>query len=222
VKDLKLVSEWKNQGELGLNFAVSLSTAIKNCPQTGWVRGDQIVIEPAHTDIEAITGLQEKPYKRANKIKNKLSTSGAYNQPVSFDKEINLIAQYRKSSLSPHSGNSEIRKKTDIMVTLKDIFRLIAPSILKEKINQDTIFDLNNGKIGGLFKKIPSNVVDAKVESAVVDELKAHFLHADFIDISVLQTVANTIGTFWMLTEKGADYLYNNLNYCPNLKDWIE
>lgn len=201
----KLTKQWTSKDNLTVCVMQAIFNAKKTSPTLGWTRDDgkqkdELILslrEQVNTKVDYISKLEEEK----NQLLVEVGNFSLNSNVPDIDYEIPFIMGTNKFSL-------ENKKSTH--VNLKDIFRIIAPSLLQTPMNVNTLLGEYSSIVSELF---PDLAKQHYISTQTRDEIKVMLLSKGLINVVTGSTVGGGVGVFWSLTELGAKAVYRLIDY---------
>jgi hypothetical protein len=185
----RLVKFWKSATELPGLVALSLSKTIKTYPAIGWVRADSVASSQALSEMVEL----QAENKRLRETLASANPAPAVPDIADFDDTFVLSGTYKNSS-------SDYKRDWSAKLTWREIFSLIAPSLMENPNDASVHIDLK--RVGLRCAKI-DNKHSTELDSQVFDTVKIQFISYGLILVRYLQNTKGGMGLFWSLTQFG-------------------
>ncbi|WP_186110684.1 DUF4062 domain-containing protein [Burkholderia gladioli] len=190
----RLIQFWKTKEELHSRVSISLMKAITANPRTGWVRADEINGPEVMKELTRLSGENAKLRTRIEELQR--TASG-------HEDEVRRIVRI----LSSNARSINVRKTSKwedaekFKLSLGDIFRYCAPSLINENTNSGIAKNIALNLVGtGYFQNFP-------IGSNIITEVIADLSSLDLIEPSKKKHSVKDTDDYWSLTKLGNQVL---------------
>jgi hypothetical protein len=200
VMNNKLVGKWENKDALASGIVLGLLDLCKDCPASGWVRGDQI---PSDALMMDVIRLQQENADLKDELANTSAMINKSTEHLQKGSDIFTI------NFSHHVGTIPYSQKVDDTISLSwdEIFRILGPHMLTQ-ISEKNVETCLGEEIASRKKCMYNDAygVNLHINDADFQQIKIQLLSLKLI--STAYTESNGEHTInWILTEYGNEYL---------------
>ena len=202
VMNNKLVDKWENKDALSSGIVLGLLDVCKDCPASGWIRGDQI---PSDSLMMEVIRLQNENAELKSELAN---SSGRIEKTT---EHLQQGDQLFKINYTYNRSGSSFSWYNSVTISWDDIFGIIARNLLWKKTEDQIRYHLGLGlalkSIYGDREEIGKTVV---INTEDFSKIKFQLFALKLIEITEdTQTIKPTV--YWNLTEYGKEYAVQNI-----------
>ncbi len=187
----KMCKEWNNSYELGAVVSRSLTQLIKSNPRIGWIRANRASNEDTLNEINILRKEKEKLVALLQNYEGK--TKYEIKDLASLDEAYKVTGTY-------YTKRDSVEREWSKNPSWRTIFEIIAPSMLKQRIHEDTVGNLLKDS---LFVKTATDVRSSYLDDQILQTIKVQLIALGLIKIEHLQTTAGDMAMYWSLTPRG-------------------
>jgi hypothetical protein len=192
----KLCKDWGNSYELGAVVSRSLTQLIKSNPRTGWIRADRASNEDILNEINILRKDNENLKTLLQDYKG--ITEYEIKDLAALDEIYEVKGTYYRRSVEGSNIWS-------VKESWRTIFKNIAPSMLKQRIAEDTV---SNILVDSFFDKSAYGARSCYLDDQVLQTIKVQLMALGLVKVEHLKTTAGGMALFWSLTPKGEALMF--------------
>jgi hypothetical protein len=192
----RLVQKWTSHDELKFKIVISLTKAINEMPQVGWIRGNAVASEDLLAQINGLRNENDELRSAYAKLEAKTKPKLEGLAKLSDLYKVRYTYTYRVHSNLKHSSDDEQLKWEEIFVAVgPELIRPHAPSIISTAI------------VKYLKENKDINRTSMSVYDTDENVIKIHLVALGLIASQSANKVGGGVGEFIQLTELGRSKL---------------